>query len=453
MPKTDCKPQVAFGFHRDLPIEAVFDAPETSSDGGLLLLREADERLGVTRWFAACLADTRRADRVSHPRLEQVRQRVFQIAMGYEDCNDADTLRDDPMLKTACDRSPRDKALSSQPTLSRFENAVDGRALNQLRARLEQSYVDALPPDTETVVLDIDTTDDATHGEQQLTFFHGFYDQHMYHPLLVFDGTSGDIVSVLLRPGNAHAARSARSVLCRLIRRIKARFPRASIVIRGDSGFCMPRILDALEALDAELGDVDYIIGIAKNQRLLKLAEPIMAQAAKHFDETRAYVRHFATTTYAAATWSRERHVIIKAEHQIKGENPRFVVTTLAQFPGRLIYDRGYCARGQAENFIKDLKNALAADRLSCCRYVANFLRLLLHAAAYRLMHAVRTAAKAVDTDLGRTQFDTLRLRLLKVAAHVTQSARRILVRLPSAFPYADAFVAVARYLAPPTPT
>ena len=452
MPKTDCKPQVAFGFHRDLPVEASFEAPETSSDGGLLLLREADERLGVTRWFAACLPDARLSERVLHSRLEQVRQRIFQIAMGYEDCNDADTLRDDPMLKTACDRSPRDEGLSSQPTLSRFENSVDGRSLNQLRARLEQSYVDALPPDTEAVVLDIDTTDDATHGEQQLTFFHGFYDQHMYHPLLVFDGTSGDIVSVLLRPGNAHAARSARSVLCRVVRRIKARFPQAQVVIRGDSGFCMPRILDALEALDAELGDVDYIIGIAKNPRLLKLAAPMMAQAAEHFDETRAYVRHFATTTYAAATWSRERHVIIKAEHQAKGENPRFVVTTLHQFPGRLIYDRGYCARGQAENFIKDLKNALAADRLSCCRYVANFLRLLLHAAAYRLMHAVRTAAKVADADLGRAQFDTLRLRLLKVAAHVTQSARRIFVRLPAAFPRANSFVAVARYFAPPAP-
>ena len=452
MPRTDCKPQVAFGFHRHLPVEAVFDAPEVSSDGGLLLLRETDDRLGLSRWFAACLPDARAAERVEHDRLEQVRQRVLQIAMGYEDCNDADTLRHDPILKTACDRSPRSRGLSSQPTLSRFENSVDGRALNRLRAGLEQSYVEGLPPETETVVLDIDTTDDATHGEQQLTFFHGFYDQHMYHPLLVFDGTSGDIVSVLLRPGNAHAARSARSLLCRLVRRIKARFPRAQVVIRGDSGFCMPRILDALEALDAELGGVDYIIGIAKNARLLKLAEPIMAQAAEHFAETRAYVRHFATTTYAAETWSRERHVVIKAEHQAKGENPRFVVTTLNQFPGRLIYDRGYCARGQAENFIKDLKNALAADRLSCCRFVANFLRLLLHAAAYRLMHAVRTAAKTVDPELGRAQFDTLRLRLLKVAAHVTQSARRILVRLPAAFPAAQVFVAVAHYFAPPAP-
>src|ERR1700728_2583116 len=262
MPRTECKPQVTFGFHRQLPVEAVFDAPEVSSDGGLLLLREADARLGLTEWFAACLPDARAAERVEHNRIEQVRQRVFQIAMGYEDCNDDDTLRHDPLFKTACDRSPRcPRGLSSQPTLSRFENSVDGRALNRLRAGLEQSYVDGLPPGTQTVVLDIDTTDDATHGEQQLTFFHGFYDQHMYHPLLVFDGTSGDLASVLLRPGNAHAARSARSVLCRLVRRIKARFPRAQVVIRGDSGFCMPRILDALEALDAELGDVDYIIG------------------------------------------------------------------------------------------------------------------------------------------------------------------------------------------------
>ncbi len=450
MPRTDCKPQLAFGYHPQLAIEVALDAPETSSDGGLLLLREADERLGLSRWFSALCPDERDPSRVQHDRLEQVRQRVYQIAMGYEDCNDADVLRHDPMFKTVCDQLPGSAGLSSQPTLSRFENAVTGKALNRLRNQFEQAYVDSLPEETELVVLDIDTTDDPTHGQQQLTFFHGFYDQHMYHPLLVFDGVSGELVSVLLRPGNAHAARAARSTLCRLIRRLKARFPRMQIVVRGDSGFCIPSILDALEELDGELGDVDYIIGIAKNTRLLKLAAPMMAQAGAHFDETGRYVRHFATVSYAAQTWSRERHVIVKAEHQLKGENPRFVVTTLSQFPGRLIYDSGYCARGQAENFIKDLKNALSADRLSCHRYVANFLRLLLHAAAYRLMHSIRNAVKKTDAAMGKLQFDTLRLRLLKVAAHVVQSVRRILVRLPASFAAARVFVSVARCLSPP---
>jgi hypothetical protein len=419
----------------------------------MLLLRQADERLGLSQWFADCLGDDRDAKKVRHSRLEQVRQRLYQIAMGYEDCNDSDELRCDPVLKTVCDLRPDDEdALSSQPTLSRFENAVSGRMLNKLRQQLEESYVRALPADTQVVVLDIDSTDDETHGQQQLTFFHGFYDQHMYHPLLVFDGESGELVSVLLRPGNAHAARSAKPLLSGIIRRIKARFPHAQILVRADGGFCVPRLLEALEKLQREFGDVDYIIGIAKNPRLLALAETTMAEARRRYEDTGRHVRHFGACKYAAETWSHARYVIIKAEHGTMGVNPRFVVTTLDAFDAKLLYDVGYCARGRCENFIKDFKNALAGDRLSCGRYLANFIRLLLHAAAYRLLHAVRTAAASVAPELGRVQFDTIRLRLLKVAAYVTQSVRRILVRLPRSFPFATAFRALAGHLAKPAP-
>ena len=292
-----------------------------SSDGGLLLLRQADEGTDTCRWFADCLPDPRDGKRIRHDRLEQVRQRVYQIAMGYEDCNDSQELRHDPMLKVVCDRRPDDDedALSSQPTLSRFENAVSGRTLNQLRQRLEESYVLGLPTDTHVVVLDIDSTDDETHGRQQLSFFHGFYDQHMYHPLLVFDGESGQLVSALLRPGNAHAARSATSLLRGLIRRIKARFPQAQVVVRADAGFCVPRLLVMLEGLDAELGDVDYVIGIAKNPRLLAMAETTMAQARRWHEQSGRHVRHFSTCSYAAETWGRQRHIITKAEHASAG--------------------------------------------------------------------------------------------------------------------------------------
>jgi Transposase DDE domain group 1 len=453
VPHTECN-QVQLSFHPDFDVEVRADAPTTSSDGGLLLLRQADEGLGLSQWFAHCLNDDRDAKRVRHGRLEQVRQRLYQIAMGYEDCNDSDGLRHDPMFKTACDLCPEgdEDGLSSQPTLSRFENAVSGRTLNQLRQRLEESYVQGLPADRQMVVLDIDSTDDETHGQQQLTFFHGFYDQHMYHPLLVFDGESGELVSVLLRPGNAHAARSAKSLLCGIIRRIKARFPNAQILVRADAGFCVPRLLEALEELQDELGDVEYVIGIAKNPRLLAMAETTMAEARRRYDETRRHVRHFSACRYSAETWSHERHVIIKAEHGSMGANPRFVVTTLDEFDPRLVYDVGYCARGRCENFIKDFKNALAGDRLSCGRYIANFFRLLLHAAAYRLLHALRTAAAFVAPELSRVQFDTLRLRLLKVAAFVTQSVRRILVRLPRSFPFAAAFRALAGQLARAAP-
>ncbi|MCC6805874.1 MAG: IS1380 family transposase [Deltaproteobacteria bacterium] len=445
-----CTSQLAFGFHPSRDIVATFDAARSSSDGGLLLVRAADERLGVSAALAALMPDERDGRFVRHTRLEQIRQRLYQICLGYEDCNDADALRIDPVLKTVCDLLPdTDDALSSQPTLSRFENAIDGRALNRMRDWFEQSYVDSLDPSTEVVVLDIDSTDDETHGSQQLSFFHGFYDQHMFHPLLVFDAQSGQLASVLLRPGNAHAARGAGTVLERLIRGIRRRLPRAQIVVRADSGFCMPRISERLEKLDREIGDVDYIIGIAKNARLLKLAATAMAEAKSIYAERKHTVRHFSSLAYAADTWPVIRHVVLKAEHSSYGENPRFVVTTLRSFDPQHIYDVGYCARGQCENFIKDLKNALQADRLSCSSFKANALRLLLYSAAYRLMHAVRQAAKDVGSQLGAMQLDTLRLRLLKVAATVTESARRIVLRLPSAFPFAHAFAAIAAKLAP----
>ncbi len=212
-PATACIAQVGFRLQPKVAIEVTADAPRASSDGGLLLLRQADETLGLCERWAKEIPDDREATRVAHKRLEQVRQRVFQIAMGYEDCSDADHLRDDPVLKTTCDRLPNDQALSAQPTLSRFENAVDARAIEALINDLEQSYVDELPADTSLVVLDIDGTDDETHGNQQLTFFHGFYDHYMYHPLLVFDGDTGQLISAILRPGNAHAARGARPAM------------------------------------------------------------------------------------------------------------------------------------------------------------------------------------------------------------------------------------------------
>lgn len=446
---TECKPRLQLGFHPERSVEVTFDAPETSSDGGVLLLRAAEQRLGLVGRMAECVPDERDRSRVEHPRNEQMLQRVLQIAMGYEDCNDADTLRHDPVFRSACDRAAQGGVgLSSQPTLSRFENAVSGRSVRRMVEVLERDWVDGLAPDTETVILDIDSTDDATHGAQQLTFFHGFYDQYMYHPLLVFDG-EGQLVTALLRPGNAHAARSARGTLTRLIRRLKGRFPSCQVLVRGDSGFCLPRLLEALEQLGRELGDVDYVLGIAKNPVLLGLAEPAMTRARELHERGVVHVRHFATTAYAAKTWSHPRHIVIKAEHGERGPNPRFVVTTLTELAPQTLYDVGYCARGQSENYIKDFKNALQADRLSCCRYVANFFRLLLHAVAYRLMYQVRRTAGQVAPTLGDVQMDTLRLRLLKVAAHVTQSVRRIVVRLPKAFPLADAFAAIARALVP----
>ena len=451
---TECTRQLRLSFHPESPVVVEFDAPEISSDGGALLLRQVDDRLGLSAGFSACLVEHRERHRVQHSRQEQSRQRIFQIALGYEDCNDADRLRQDPLLKTVCDRTPQDQlGLSSQPTLSRFENAQDAATLRRLVCFFENRYVSELPADTKQVILDIDSTDDETHGAQQLSFFSGFYREHMYHPLLVFDGESGQLVSALLRPGNVHASRGAAGLLRRVILQIKQRFPLAQIAVRGDSGFCTPHLLETLEQLNAELGDVEYLFGLAKNPALLKHASSAMSQAEELFRRRGEKVQCFSSFSYAARSWSRSRFVAAKAEHTALGANPRFVISSLEGFPADLLY-HAYCERGRCENLIKDLKNALQADRLSCSSFRANFFRLLLHAAAYRLLHALRQQITPYSAVLGRAQFDTLRLRLLKVAAWITQSARRILVRLPKAFPWAGVFCRLATELQiQPAPT
>ena len=439
--------QLTLDFHPSSPITVAFDAPHISSDGGALLLRQMDDRLGLSERLAALLPDEREPRKVKHDRREQMRQRLYQIAVGYPDGNDAERLRHDPLLKSVCARSPHTTGLSSQPTLSRLENAVDLRQLRTLVGEIEEQYVRSFAVVPDVIVLDIDSTDDPTHGQQQLSFFHGYYDQHMDHPLVIFDGERGQLVSVVRRPGNAHAARGAMGVLRRIIRRLKHRFPQTQIVVRGDSAFAVPRILRLLEELNRELGGVAYVVGLAQNAVLLRSGAVALNEARRRFQATKPPVQLFDAFPYAAESWPQPRHVVMKAEVNEHGANPRFVVTALSEFAPVLLY-HAYCERGQCENFIKDFKNALQADRLSCSTVAANFFRLLEHAAAYVLLHALRTQVAPLAPQLGRAQFDTLRLQLLKVAALVSQSTRRLLVRLPFAFPLASLFRQLATTLA-----
>jgi hypothetical protein len=446
VPTTDCIPPIQVQL-KGRALTIACDAPNVSSDGGALLLRKQDERLGLSERFAALLCDDRDSERRNHERLTQLRQRVYQICLGYEDCNDADVLRHDAVLQLACGTEARE--LSSQPTLSRFENGISWAELKRLWREFERQYVDSLDPAALSVVLDIDGTDDPTHGDQQLSMFHGFYDQHMFHPLLILDGDTGQLVTAVLRAGNAHAARGAVGLLRRLIRAIRRRCPRATILVRGDSAFGIPRVLEALEQLSRELGDVHYVFGLVKNPRLLAVATPLISEAAEAFQRTNEFVRIFASHRYQAGPWTRARRVIVKVEYGERGENPRFLVTTLQTAVAQIVYDCAFCPRGQAENRIKDLKNALRADRLSCHRFVANSFRLLLHAVAYRLMFALRSTVAEEAPALASVQMDTLRLRLLKVAAEAVSSVRRVVVRLPAAFPAASVFVAIAARLCP----
>ena len=448
---TDCLPRISLDFHPNRRTDVSFDAPEISSDGGWLLLRQMDDRLGLTEWFAGLLPDKRKPERTEHSRREQAQQRIYQIAMAYEDCNDADYLRHDKVLKTACDLNPEESAaLSSQPTLSRFENSADMATVVRLIKAFEDSYVASLPEGTDAIVIDVDGTADPTHGAQQLSMFNTFYDQHMYFPLPFFDG-DGRLITVLLRPGNVHDCRGVKYVLARIIHKLKARFPGASVLVRGDSKFSLPRITSLLEQLDEELEGIDYLLGLQTNPVLKRLAESAVEGAKRSFEDTGRKARRFCQFTYKARSWPHPRHVVARTEVSALGADVRFIVTTLDEFPAGMTYDR-YCARGNAELFIKDLKNALHADRLSCSTFVANFFRLLLYSAAYRLMYALRQEVAPISPQLVRTQMDTLRLRLLKVAAIVTQSVRRILVRLPIVFPLRATFRALLCRLNAPAP-
>jgi len=424
---TDCNTQLTLTGIVAKPVVVDFLGGNLTSDTGVIWLRRVDERIGLTAQLARCLVDERDPKRTRHRRLEQVRQRVYQITCGYKDCDDADVLRDDPAFKLAVGRLP-DSAppLSSQPTLSRFENAVSEAELKRLSRALLRTYLDTRAAPGERIVIDVDATDDPTHGQQAFSFYHGFYGQHMFHPLLCFDAQSGDLLGLRLRPGKAHAANGVVPLLKRIVKKIKERWPWVEVVIRADAGFAVPRLYRWCE--HRGLG---YVIGLVTNPTLKDLHAPLAAQAEALYEASHTKVRMAGEVGYRAGPWKRFRRVVMKAEVMAQGTNRRFVVTNLTGEPEAL-YDF-YVARGDVENRIKDLKNALAADRLSCCSFTANAFRLVLHAAAYLLMHHLkRTLA---GTELEHAQFDTLRLRVLKVGARIRQSVRRVLVQAASAYP------------------
>jgi len=417
-------------------VEARFDGGHVTSDGGSLLIRQMDRRLGVTRRAAKLLNDPRQPGKVDHSALSIVRQRVYGLALGYDDLNDHDLVRHDLCLQSAVDR---DRALASSSTLCRFENGMDRSTAVALNELMVELFIESFASVPEKLVLDFDATDVPVHGNQVGRFFHGFYGNYCFLPLYV---TCGDQLLVsYLRPSKIDGAKHAWAVLALLVRRLRQVWPNVQIVFRADSGFCRHRMLDWCDRMN-----VGYIVGLARNQRLERMCSRTRRKAKRAFERNGRKVRRFIDIGYAASTWRHRRRVIVKAEHNNLGPNTRFVVTNL---PGKAqsLYDKLYCGRGDMENRIKEQQLDLFAGRTSCHDWWPNQFRILLSSLAYVLLEGLRRLALK-GTELARAQCSTIRLKLLKIGAVVTRNTRRLRLMLNSSYPWQKLFLLVAQRLA-----
>lgn len=451
-----------------------FDGGDITSDGGALLLKELEQRTGIVRRFAACFTDYRRPDLIEHPLLDLIRQRVFGLALGYEDLNDHDDLRRDPMLAVALCKDDvkgerrrrardRGKALAGKSTLNRLELTAPDYAGSprqkesdkpetkkivvdpeSIDALLMDLFLEAHPQVPEKIVLDLDATDDTLYGNQEGRFYHGYYHDYCYLPLYVFCGEH--LLCARLRMSNIDASADSVEELEPLIARLRQRWPRVKIMLRGDGGFCREKLMAWCER-----EGMDYVFGLAQNDRLKKQIAPQMAQAEKQYNETKAPTRVFTEFFYSTKdTWSRERRVIAKAEHMSNGANPRFVVTTLSQeqVAAQELYEKIYCARGDCpENRIKEQQLDLFADRTSTGKMWSNQLRLYFSSIAYVLMQTLRRTALA-GTELEKAQCGTIRRKLLKIGAQIRVTVRKVWVSLSSSYPHATLFARVLAALA-----
>jgi len=433
---------LSFNFPSPCAFDVRFNDFQLSSDSGLLLARQADSRLGLSQRLADCLLDPRQPSKVIHSLPQLLRQRLLQLVAGYEDVNDSSHLRYDPIFKLACDRIPGVDSthLASQPTLSRLENRVTKTEISAMRSALLDHFIESFREPPKRIVLDIDGWDAATHGHQQLSFFHGYYRQHMYFPVLINDAETGYPLVVQLRPGNSHPGKGVAALLRWLIWRLRRAWPGVELVIRTDGGFALPELLRLYER-----AGVSYVTGFARNKVLERKSADLVAQAHQEYCRTEEKVRWFGEDRYAAESWPCSRRLIIKVEWTEKGRNLRFLVTNLAD-SAEAVYDEMYVQRGgDSEHRVKELKRGMKADRLSCHRSLGNQFRLLLGQAAYVLMLKIREAAWG--TCLERAQVTRLRETLIKVAGRVRTTARRVRIDLPSHCPYAKEIAAIAQHL------
>jgi len=423
-----------------LPLLVSFDGGEITSNAGVVLLRLIDEKYQITERIARCWRDRRDQRYVKHDLCTLLRQRLYQIACGYPDTNDTDTLRDDPALvASARGTEAGKKPLASQPTLSRLENSADSRIVYHLNQLLVELFFEVME-EPEEVILDVDATHAKTHGGQQLSFFNAYYDDHVYLPLVIYEGHTGFPLAVVLRPGNRHASHRSVEILERLIGRIKRQWPGTRILVRADSGFAGPEMF---EMLDRE--GVDYLIGLIRNRRLEREVLEVFARLRRKKKAKRR--QHFTSFRYAARSWNRKRRVVARVQITHGEDNPRFVVTNMRSGSAEDLYGL-YCERAVgSEANIKELKNTFFGHRMSCRRFWANQARLLFSAFAHVLVLLLRRAIER--TEWTRRSLATIRLHFLKVGASVRWCVRHVRFRLPTAFPEKGVFAELIAKMAP----
>lgn len=419
-------------------VRADFAGGGLSSDLGPLLLRGVDLQIGLTKRLAAALPDRRHQSYVSHSYHDILTQRIYQIGCGYEDGNDANSLRQDPMFKLGAARLPfdDDAALASGATISRFEHAATRQDIYRVSEALVEQFLASFSSPPKSLILDLDHSEDACYGQQPLAFYNHHYGSTCYLPLMIFDGVSGGLIAAVLRPGRRPFGEENAMIMRRVLKRIRRHFSDTHILVRGDGHFSGPELMGLIDSMV----NVDFIFGFACNPKLLAMAEPTRLRAIDLWVESQTQdvvpnaVRLFEEFTYKARSWPKAWRVLLKAEVMALGENTRFIVTSLPGLDAGMLYEDIYCARGQAENYIKYLKDDLAADRTSCTSFLANCMRLLLHAAAYVLHQQLRTQALQ-HTALSQAQPKTVIAKLFKIAVRVRQCKNKIVLNLPSACP------------------
>jgi hypothetical protein len=445
---TDCNPNpIVFSSLGRKQVIADFSGGSITSDGGALLLREVDRHLGLIDKIDAALPDPRDPSRVTHQQRHMLAQRIFGIALGHEDLNDHQHLRDDPLVQTLIGRGvDATQPLAGPSTLCRLENraTLNRRALFDVAAALVEVFIASHSQPPQELVLDFDATDATIHGNQVGRFFHGYYDNYCFLPLYVFAGDH--LLCAYLRPSNIDASRHARAILKLLVQRLRQAWPGVSIILRADSGFCRWRLMRSCERRG-----VHYVLGLAKNKSLEKLSEGTLLRGRLGFEASGLKQRLFAEFMYAAGTWDHPRRTILRHEHDEHGSNPRYIVTDLKArdeeaYAAQVLYEKGYCGRGECENRIKEQQLDLFAGRISCHEFLPNQFRVLLSAAAYVLMDHLRRRGLH-GTELQEAQAATIRTRLLKVGARVASSVRRVVLQLSSGYPMRELFSRVAARL------